>query len=631
MLRRLCTVPVAILLPCLAATVSTLGCRVDDAPATTPDAAFPSEVAITVTPPSLVIRPGSSGRTKFVVRDGNGVAVPSYPLSFVTVHESGDGTGPNVRLSSTQMLTENDGTAALEIMVENLQGQSLPIYFSVKATCPGAVDAQIDVTVTTNAFSVEVVPIAAEDLLGAGTVRSTKLLLFDDTRCADLDIVNLSASAAKPRPAQTVAANTSWTFYGVAGSGSSAVVGQGLGTNTFVQIAGCVDIPGSALSESRSMRATLYMDRVFPVPRGQFSVSSDIPLNPPPPELAGLQDAWVSWSRCGLDPARLWLDCTLDALATTAADPMDCIPTEDSEGFVGNLAAARRGAVAAPVRGTASGNSETPCRGPLDKSGNRSLESIVDALFAATRGQLQADDLDKFPDELVELLSKVRLTSQLSVGETNSGNSYLVEHALASLSFPDAKAPAFIETSSLGLTSPTTQLVATLKAGQLALPNHSFTLRLGSAARAAFESTSLKSRGAQDTAGFIKAVFALAQWRDGNATLTGCAALDAAVCDQLKQARGCLAAACSNGLSALATKLTGVFASLNGDGYDFSLAGAAPVVDLGGDGLADGLGLGSQTGTTSASSGLWYAAFRAKGGDFGADGSWTASRQAGAP
>ena len=633
MLWRLRIMPFVL---CLGATAAGVGCR-SDPPMSLPDAGIPAGLAIEVSPPALVIRPGSSGRARFSLRDADGVAVPNYLISFTTVDESGNQVALDAHLSATQVLTEDDGSAALEVMIGNLAKESLPISFAVKASGAGAATAEVDVMVTTNAYSVEVVPVAAEDLLGTGAanVKTTRFLFYDDTTCGELDLTDLTklaAASARPRPPRTVAAYSSWVFSGIAGTGSSAVVGIGLDSNTFPQIAGCVDIAGSSLSESQTMLVTLYMDRLFPIPRGKFDVSSDFVLTPAPTALEPAQSTWATWSRCGLDPARLWLDCTLDALSTTASDPLDCVPIEGSEGALGATIVARRGTVVAPASGTAPGTPSsgagTSCRGSLDKSGNRSLESIIDGLFATARAQLQSSKLDAFSNEIASLLSEIRLDSQLSITDAASVNTFLVEHNLVQITFPGAIAPISLKAAALGLPYTSAELQATLKAGQLSLPTHAFTLRLGSTTRAAFEASSLKSRGAEDARSLVKAIFALAQWKDNTGTLTGCAALDAAVCDQLKQARGCLSNACQSGLTALASKLDQAFDGLDGDGFDFYLSGAAPVVDFSGNGLADALGLGGRAGTVSAGSGSWSAAFHARGGNYAVYGSWTASRPA---
>jgi hypothetical protein len=602
-----------------------------------PDAGIPAGLAIEVSPPTLVIRPGSSGRARFFLRDADGAPVPSYLVSFTTVDESGKPIALDARLSATQILTEDDGSASLEVMIGNLAKESLPVSFAVQASCAGAATAEVDVMVTTNAYSVEVVPVAAEDLLGIGAanVKTTRFLFYDDTTCAELDLTDLTkltSGSARPRTPHTVAAYGSYFFSGIAGTGSSAAVGIGLDNNAFPQIAGCVDIAGSSLSENQTMRATLYMDRLYPIPRGKFDVSSDFALTPAPTALAPAQSTWAEWARCGLDPARLWLDCTLDALSTTASDPLDCIPIDGAEGTLGANIVARRGTVVAPLSGTTATGAAPSCRSALDKSGNRSLESIIDGLFSTARAQLQASKLNAFSDEIASLLSEIRLDSHLSISDGASVNSFLVTHSLAQITFPGAIAPISLKMADLGLPQSSAKLQATLKAGQLSLPTHAFTLRLGSTTRAAFEATSLKSRGAEDASSLVKAIFAFAQWKDTTGTLTSCAALDATVCDQLKQARGCLSSACQRGLTALADKLGQAFDSLDGDGFDFQLlSGAAPVVDFGGDGLADALGLGGRVGTVSAGAGSWSAAFRARGGDYAVYGSWTASRPAGTP
>ncbi len=51
-----------------------------------------------------------------------------------------------------------------------------------------------------------------------------------------------------------------------------------------------------------------------------------------------------------------------------------------------------------------------------------------------------------------------------------------------------------------------------------------------------------------------------------------------------------MAAACADGLDALAAKLDGAFDAANGTGLDLMLSGSAPLIDNHGDGMADSLG-----------------------------------------
>ena len=610
---------------CLVAAFAAAGCR-SSAHLPLPDAAPSSHLTLSGPPDTLVIRPGSSGRVRFALRDENGLPVSNYTVGFAILQDdSSDGT-VDARISADQALTDSTGNVVLEVIVGNLTSDNQPASFSIKASCEGSTDAQADIMVTTNAYSVEILPLPADVLLGTTSIATTRLLFFDNTTCGDLDLTNLNAAPTRPRSPHTVAANGTWVFSGIAASGSHAVVGLGLDSNTFVQIGGCIDIPGSSLIESGTIRATLFMDRLFPVPLGTYQVASDFKLVPAPRALAAIQSAWRQWTRCPLDPARLWLDCTLDALATDAVkDPLDCVPVPGAEGSLGDQLFARRGQAAASGSGTSA--TDTPCRGQSDSAGNPSLESIVDALFEDTRGQLQGARLGAFADEIAALLNDLRIDYQMTITAGSDINSYVVKHDLLGLTFPDALAPITFKTPTLGLpVASVSGILATLKAGQLSVPSHGFTLRLGTTARYAFEATSFKSRGAQDSQSLVSAVFGLAHVSDQGTVLSGCSALDAAVCDQLKQGRGCLLDACTKGLGALAFKLAGAFDSLDGKALDFFLSGSTPVVDLDGDGRADALGLGGRAGSVSAGPGLWSAAVNAQGGMYFVGGSWTASR-----
>jgi hypothetical protein len=591
---------------CLVAGFAATGCR-SHTPLPLPDAARAVGLGLNATPSSLVIRPGSSGRVKFLLQDALG-PVPDYPLTFTISDDgSGDGTA-NARLSSQQGLTDGNGAAELEIIVGNLANNNIPVTFSVAATCPGSAGAQADITVTTNAYSVEIVPVPADNLAGSAAIVSTRLLFYDNSTCGALDLTNVNAAPTKTRPARFAnATSPSVVFPGVAASGSHAVVGLGLDSNSLVQIDGCIDIPGTSLLESVTIRATLVMDRLFPVPQGTFQVKSDLKLAPPPAALASIQSAWRQWARCPLDPARLWIDCTLDALASnTTSDPLDCVPVPGAGGSLGALLIPRRGTVVATLDGTMANAPDTPCRGQTDDAGNTSLEKLVDDLFSGTHGQLLGAKLEALSDEIAALMGDIHIDSKMTITAGSDINSYTVKHDLLGLTFPDALTSLSFATPILGLpVTSVSGIPATLKVNQaiqLVVPSHSFSLHLGTAARYAFEATNLKPRGAQDSASLVKAVFGLAQWRDQSTVLSGCMP------------------ACQNGLDALAAKLAGAFNKLDGKGLDFLLSVSGPVVDSDGDGRADALGPG-----------LCSAALDTQGGSYVSYGSWTATRATTSP
>jgi hypothetical protein len=326
-----------------------------------------------------------------------------------------------------------------------------------------------------------------------------------------------------------------------------------------------------------------------------------------------------------MDPARLWLDCTVDSLVTNGSnDPNDCVPVAGGEGPLGAQLEARRGTALQSTTVTGK-RPPTSCRDKIDSNGKSSLEAIVDALFDSSRSPLDAKNLSGFPDEIATLLSAFHLNSTMGIAADKQPNSYIIDHALVDISFPQSST-LLLKATTLGLAVPSAHgVLASVQYGYLKIPPHWFTLRLGTAARYAFEDSSLqKARGMTDATQLINAVFGLARLSDRGRLLTGCDALDAALCDQVKESRGCLLGACRTGLVALAQKLSGAFDSLDGDGLDFYLTGSAPLADSNGDGRADSLGL-VRSSTGLAASGLWVGQILSGAGSCGVSGSWAAS------
>lgn len=604
------------------------GCRVD-APAPLPDDTRASGVVVSANPTSLVIRPTSSGRIRFQVSDQQQQPIASYPVDFAIVSDSGDSDTAGAMLSTAHGLTDDRGQTDVEVIVGTLALKDRPAAFSVMATCPGSPGEKSDILVTTNAYSVEILPVPADDLLGSISVATTRLYFYDNAACADLDLHDINASIDQARSLHVISANSSYVFSGVAASGVHAVIGLGVDSAGTVQIGGCVDVPGGALLDSETIRASLFMDQLFPTVSGTFAVASDFQLNPAPPALKTVRLAWQQWARCPLDPARLWIDCTIAALNPNPGATL-CVPDTGEVGPLGEQLLAIRGTDVAPLAGTLPGPSDTPCHGATDGSGDRSLEASVDALFTETRDQLTAARLGEFPAELATLLDDIRIESQMTLSRANEANSYWAQHDILGLTFPDALAPISFEVRTLGLpVTSASGILSSFKAGQLSVPIHGFTFRLGTSARYAFEATSLKSRGVNDIAELPRAIFERAHSSDQPTALLGCDAFDAVACDQIKQARGCVVGACQAGLDALGRGLAAAFDQLDGAAIDFRLAGSAPVVDLDGDGLADALGMTSAAGGIIAGTGLWAAEIQARAGSYVTYGSWLATPAAG--
>jgi len=277
------------------------------------------------------------------------------------------------------------------------------------------------------------------------------------------------------------------------------------------------------------------------------------------------------------------------------------------------------------------GKGATSCRDRVDRNGNSSLEAVVDAMFGGARASLSNLKLGTISDEIGLLLSTIHLTSTMHIAPGGQLNVYSIDHDLIDIGFPAAKSPVAFKLSALALPHlGANGIVATLSSGRLlTLPPHGFTLRLGSAARYAFENTSLLgSRGTPNPTALVNAVMSLARTFNSGTTLTGCDALSAVLCDQIGYDRACLVSACATGLAALASKLSGAFSSLDGDGLDFVLfSGSAPVVDANNDGRADALGT-PRSSTVAAGAGLWVAQLSTSLGSAWESGVWAASSTA---
>jgi hypothetical protein len=541
--------------------------------------------------------------------------------------ENADGGTIQARLSTDRSLTDETGSAVVQVVIEGLASENRSAELFVQATTLGAAAASVYVFVTTDTYDVEIVPIAAPELVRAVNVSRTQLFFFDQLNCSAVDLTNPAAAPVRSRTLPDVVAGASCVVSGVSGEGAHAVVGLGLDSSNVARVAGCLDLPGSLLLEDQTLSATLLMDQLLPVPTGAYAVASDFPfLTPTPAPITRIQAAWQEWSRCPLDPARLWLDCTIDSLVTNGTnDPNDCVPVEGGEGPLGGILTARRGVSVSPTGTTGTTKPATPCRDRIDSSGKTSLESTVDALFSSSRAALTDLNLASISAEIGGLLSSIHLTSSMRITADRQPNLYLVDHAFLDIGFPGAISPVALKASDLGLPEPVARGVqATLNPGRLDLPRHGFTLHLGTAARYAFESTSLqKLRHSASAAELVDAIAAMARFSDKGSSLTGCDALDAAVCDQVGYARGCLAGACRTGLGALAHKLSDSFSNLDGAGSDFYLRGSAPVVDLNNDRHADALG--ARSSTVAVGTGLWAAEIASSLGSFTVSGSWAAA------
>ena len=156
--------------------------------------------------------------------------------------------------------------------------------------------------------------------------RPSQILLYDARSCADSRSRRADRRRARmPSPWMDLSSTASFDV-GEHDGGQRrrrrALSGEALVAS------GCVDIPGSSLLADEAVEVALPLTDWSPDPVGTYTVTSTLTFAPPLAAAATLAAPWADLSDCPLDPAQLWLDCTVDALSpATSADPLDCVPS----------------------------------------------------------------------------------------------------------------------------------------------------------------------------------------------------------------------------------------------------------------------------------------------------------------
>jgi hypothetical protein len=585
------------------------GCAGTDAPP--PPPVVETAARLVAGSESVAVRPSQSALVTYRLVDETGAPLPDRIIQFAIVDDPST-TVDEARgstLSFDRGVTDASGAATLQVIAG-----PQPTTFRVRASAARASDAEILVLVTMATFApVELAPALVDSAPPGTEITTVRLHLVDETSCAAVRFQDIPMGLL---PARTIPADTVALYATVNTETDHAAAAVGLDATGAARAVGCVDVPGALLVVETPVRVVvpLHLTRVGPA--GRYQATSHLLFRAPPPGAAMVADAWGDLGLCPMDPARLWLDCILDALRTDpATDPSDCRPGAD-EGPLGLKLAQRRG-VLLPV--PAAGR----CRDRVDGAGRPSHEALVDGLFPAQRPPLLAT-LGGLASESRSLLDNIQLDSTLVIAPTSTPDRYQIDHRLSSIEFPLAARRAVVDLARMGAPVIGARFVAgNARGNDLAVASHGFTLRLGSAAWLAFAEASLRPRGGgSDLATFSNALFGLASRDDRGTPLTGCAALDALLCTDVGEPRGCLVAACTDGLAALGRRLAAGFEALDGDGIDLVLGGSVPVLDRDGDGRVDALGMVNQA--ASSTPGLWSGEVRGRGGGSAFTGIWTA-------
>ncbi|HEY0708820.1 MAG TPA: hypothetical protein VGG33_18575 [Polyangia bacterium] len=536
-------------------------------------------------PPSLVqpfridvdvdethVKPNESRQVVFSLRDAVGRPVAGRVLQLTI-------DAPD-RARGATLSVDRGVTGPLgEVAVQIIGGQ--PTEFSVRASSTSAPEMrEVRVRVTAQESGpVAIAPEIATTLPSGVRVNVVRVAVIENMTCA-----SLPRSMSLPVSARSTMLGREIVFGTVAAVGGHAVVGHGLDAAGIVLVQGCLDLSGRSVRADTTIHLALPLSLPEISATGHYRAVSQLRFMQEPPRLRQLRAAWGNLDACELDPARIWLDCTVDALGPiTANDPLDCNPSTFDESIFDSRLSARRGLRVAT-------SADGRCRGELDGAGHASLEKQIMAMFASSP-QLTAD-LKAIAADGRKLLDSFRLLSTMSLSATSQPGHLQLDHHLNALEVAIGAATISVDVPDLGAAVLSARFVsAEATRRDITIDRHGFTLRLGSLARLAFIRGALMNRGyPADTTKFIQGVFANASYFDRNVTHKGCAAMAAMVCPLVGGADGCLTDACNKGLAALGQSLDDAFSTLDGFKLDFFLQGGAPLLDRDGDGFADAIG-----------------------------------------
>ncbi len=537
-------------------------------------------------PSSISLAPSQQGSIDFVLYNGRFPA-GGRTVSFAIVPTDDLG-------AKGATLPANTGTTDASGVVSVLVRAGLPANFQVQAQSGNASAAVTVFVQAGSAGNLLVSPFFAPASNAAQRATLIRVFLYEGGTCSGIPPDDPPPASRSPPAIPVGQSGVAIPF--VRTDSSSAAFAQALGPGSSILATGCVDVPGSSLQPGLTVEVSLPLIDTVPDPVGTFTVTSTLAFAPPLAAGAALAAPWDNLSDCPLDPAQLWLDCTVDALSpATAADPLDCVPAPGAgaEGAVGDAIAARRGAILVDGAGAPTG-----CRGATAPGGAEGLDALVQGLFAAPT----LANLPGVADDAASILQHVRLISSLDVEPGTQAGDYVVTHTLESAQFGFPAWDISVALAPLGLPALQAVTTATIDKGALVVAPHGFTLRLGTTARAAFGPLALVPRGfPPDAPDFVQALFGSAR---AASNASGCAALDATVCPAIGQPAGCVSAACTTGLTELASILDGGFLAADGPGLDLQLDGSAPMVPVPGALRVQRLGIGE---TSSAGAALWDA------------------------
>lgn len=548
----------------------------------------------------------------FTLTDAAGQAQAGRQVSFSLAPAVGaPADAGGATLDVDDATTDAEGRVRVQVLA------GAPSRFSLVASnrlaAPSSVLVAVVAPVTVDADFLPTLVDAAEQ----PALVTVRFFFLPRANCMGVRIEDLAAlSGAGPSPnggtpltPTLLAPGASARILDVPTMGAHAAVALGIDATGVARFGGCVDVPGDALLGARRAQVLVPMALRPVLPRALYQTIAQLAFTFPGGKSPVAQE-WGELSACALDPARIWLDCTIDALDASAADKVDC-RVEAPLGPLATKLSVRRGTPSAePLPGR--------CRGPTDAGKQPSLDALAAALFPTP---LPADvaALADIAAESTRVLDRLTVRGTFRADPTTLPGQYLGTHTLETIALQPLGEPLRLDlVSAADLTA--AEFPVSVSGATLNLGAHGFPLRLGTALRALFSRQSLMPRALPtQTRALLAAVIAEARWTPPGATasLTGCAALDARLCPEVGASAGCLENACRLGLEALATNLDGAFTRLDGPGTDLVIEASAPLLDTDGDRRAEALGRDDNPG-------LWSGTLRTADGPVKVDAIWAA-------
>ena len=413
-------------------------------------------------------------------------------------------------LSGASALTDGQGVATVNLTAGR------PTKFEISAQNSRAEPSRVLVTVFESQLATLSVLVELDDGFSPPRpIARTELSILPDQLCATFSPVN----PPFPPGGFTMPALGTPTDVRIDRMHQNALLARGFDTGGTLQAVGCVDVTNSAVLPSVTARVSLTMSAVPLVPGPTYNLSAHFSLAKRN-IAARIAGPWRDLTDCPLDPAQIWLDCTIDSLGASAAQlPIDCVPptsTGDSSALADTIQA-RRGTFAAAAG--------TSCRTATLANGEASLDARLAALFPSP-ALSPAKNLDALATLAAQILDDFVVTSTLRLDPTGSPGVYHGTHSLHEVVF--SIGPTVIPTDVLRLGIPTSEarfIDVSATGSTLAVGEHRLAIRMGTLSELAFERAAAARLGiAPGIPAILDALFQLAaaEPESDRARVAGC-------------------------------------------------------------------------------------------------------------